>query len=165
MLQPNYVVPEFLIHVFFPTLTQSQQDAGNAIADDVELPSTIVCDPTKSNIPAKWRGKVVDVYGENGVATETIMLRNSCTKLEENLAADDSASRKNKDDLLQSPSTRSAQSVSSSPQRNVVVKQTALNNIERAVEEYRSLKSILLQEKAERLQKLVKNTDEIEESY
>lgn len=157
------MVPEFLIHTFFSPLIHTADGGSNL--DTVELPSSIVIDPNKTNIAAKWRGKVVDAYGDSGIAPETIMLRNNFLKLESAIAADQDSQGNTPTEYATSLSpsrSPNGKLMSSSPQRNVVVKQTSLNNIEKAVNEFRSLKSLLFQEKAEQLQRLMKNVDEIE---
>jgi hypothetical protein len=144
LLNPKFVVPEFLIHVFFPTVLQQQTNKLMVGLKDYSIPDLLM--PTE-----EFKRDIIwdkQFFG-NGIKgngnAENVLIGNDLHHKEE-LSKDEGLSTKPQNDF--------------NSQRNVIIKQTALMTIERSAEEFTGLKSTILRQLADRVANIVQSEAE-----
>lgn len=155
LLNPKFVVPEFLIHVFFPTVLQQMTNTlvirqnENSLIPDLLIPS----DEVKRDI--QWDQQLfLNGAVKANCSAENILIGNDLHQKEDINNIEDS--------YKQQPQ----QQRDFNSQRNVVIKQTALMSIEQAAEEFTGVKAAVLKQMKDRVAGIVKSKlNSITDSY
>ncbi len=144
LLNPSLVVPEFFIHVFFPTVLQHVSSSTDSFIRNCELSIPDLFVPPNNEIDREisWDQQLFLRSGENNCFIENI------------LAGNDLHHKGNTSEEVLLPHLRGDEFNS---QRNVVVKQTALVSIENAAEEFNGIKNSILKNLSEKASTIVKS--------
>jgi hypothetical protein len=144
LLNPSHVVPEFLIHTFFPTLLKNTKvNNGTEIAaihsSALTVPDALIpAYPQNSStdkLRVNWEYRIShDMVDNHALRKENLLLSNLMH-----------AQKRNSTDNTEIDENYQSQS-------NILIKQSAIQSIEQSVAEFRGLKSVLLKQITVRIQ-------------